>query len=110
VQKSNEEFYSEISCYHESELLPKFHLIFSRSYESYYIQAQRVRRLVLNDFNKNFSHGVCDVILTPTCTSVAFPIAQHMNPVDNYLNDVFTVPSSLAGRLVKFSVKIEWLY
>ena len=65
-------------------------------YDAYYIKAQKVRRLIRDDFTKAYEK--CDVILTPTAPSGAFPIgANEEDPIKMYLNDVFTVPTSLAG-------------
>ena len=65
-------------------------------YDAYYLRAQRVRALVARDFARVF--GDVDLILTPTCPFAAFPAGERMDdPVAMYLNDVFTVPSSLAG-------------
>jgi aspartyl-tRNA(Asn)/glutamyl-tRNA(Gln) amidotransferase subunit A len=65
-------------------------------YDAYYLKAQRVRALIARDFDAAFKH--CDAILTPTAPSAAFAIGEKMHdPIAMYLNDVFTVPSSLAG-------------
>ena len=65
-------------------------------YDAYYLKAQKVRTLILRDFEAAF--GKVDAILTPTAPSAAFPIgAKSSDPVEMYLNDVFTVPTSLAG-------------
>ncbi|MHB9878618.1 Asp-tRNA(Asn)/Glu-tRNA(Gln) amidotransferase subunit GatA [Pacificimonas sp. ICDLI1SI03] len=65
-------------------------------YDAYYLQAQKVRTLIKRDFEQAFQE--CDVILTPTAPSAAFPLAEKMDdPVSMYLNDVFCVPASLAG-------------
>ncbi len=64
-------------------------------YDAYYKKAQRVRYLIAEDFKKAYEK--CDVILTPTAPSAAFAIGEEMDPVTMYLNDVFTVPASLAG-------------
>ncbi|CDB53024.1 MAG: Asp-tRNA(Asn)/Glu-tRNA(Gln) amidotransferase subunit GatA [Alphaproteobacteria bacterium] len=67
-------------------------------YDAYYLKAQKVRRLIRDDFVKAFEK--CDVILTPTAPSPAFPIGDKSmleNPINMYLNDVFTVSVSLAG-------------
>ncbi len=65
-------------------------------YDAYYIKAQRVRRLIYNDFMAAFEK--CDVLLTPTAPSAAFPIGENEDdPVKMYLNDVFTVTGNLAG-------------
>jgi aspartyl-tRNA(Asn)/glutamyl-tRNA(Gln) amidotransferase subunit A len=65
-------------------------------YDAYYLKAQKVRALIADDFRKVF--GQVDVLLTPTAPSAAFAIGEKMDdPVAMYLNDVFTVPASLAG-------------
>ena len=65
-------------------------------YDAYYLKAQKVRKLIANDFVEIFSD--CDLILTPTAPSSAFPLNEKQNdPIKMYLNDVFTVPASLAG-------------
>jgi aspartyl-tRNA(Asn)/glutamyl-tRNA(Gln) amidotransferase subunit A len=65
-------------------------------YDAYYAKAQKVRRLIAEDFRKAFE--TVDVILTPTAPSAAFGIGQtDDNPVTMWLNDVFTIPTSLAG-------------
>lgn len=67
-------------------------------YDAYYLKAQKVRRLIRDDFVKAFEK--CDVILTPTAPTGAFPIGDKSmteNPINMYLNDVFTVSVSLAG-------------
>lgn len=64
-------------------------------YDAYYKKAQRVRYLIAQDFKKAYEQ--CDVILTPTAPSAAFAVGEEMDPVTMYLNDVFTVPASLAG-------------
>ncbi len=65
-------------------------------YDAYYIKAQKVRRLISNDFTDAYKK--CDVLLTPTAPSSAFVIGENDDdPIKMYLNDVFTVPCSLAG-------------
>lgn len=65
-------------------------------YDAYYVKAQKVRRLISEDFSKAYTQ--CDVILTPTAPSAAFAIGENEDdPIKMYLNDVFTVPASLAG-------------
>jgi aspartyl-tRNA(Asn)/glutamyl-tRNA(Gln) amidotransferase subunit A len=65
-------------------------------YDAYYLQAQKVRRLIRDDFARAF--GQCDVLLTPTAPSAAFAEGEKGDdPVAMYLNDVFTVPASLTG-------------
>jgi aspartyl-tRNA(Asn)/glutamyl-tRNA(Gln) amidotransferase subunit A len=65
-------------------------------YDAYYIKAQKVRTLIANDFKAAFAD--VDAILTPTAPTPAFGIDDKQDdPVAMYLNDVFTVPTSLAG-------------
>ena len=65
-------------------------------YDAYYLKAQKVRTLIAGDFTRAFE-GV-DVILTPTTPGAAFAIGEKEDdPIAMYLNDVFTVPASLAG-------------
>jgi aspartyl-tRNA(Asn)/glutamyl-tRNA(Gln) amidotransferase subunit A len=65
-------------------------------YDAYYVKAMKLRTLILQEFQQAFE-GV-DVMLTPTAPSPAFAIGEKMDdPVQMYLNDVFTVPASLAG-------------
>lgn len=65
-------------------------------YDAYYLKAQKVRARIAEDFAKAFEQ--CDVLLTPTAPSTAFAIGEKQDdPISMYLNDVFTVPASLAG-------------
>jgi len=65
-------------------------------YDAYYLRAQKIRALILRDFTEAFTK--VDAILTPTAPSAAFGLGEKMDdPVTMYLNDVFTVPASLAG-------------
>ncbi len=65
-------------------------------YDAYYLRAQKVRALILRDFTDAFAQ--VDALLTPTAPSAAFARGEKMNdPVAMYLNDVFTVPASMAG-------------
>jgi aspartyl-tRNA(Asn)/glutamyl-tRNA(Gln) amidotransferase subunit A len=65
-------------------------------YDAYYTQAQKVRTLIARDFDRAFEQ--CDLLLTPTAPSAAFALGEKSaDPLAMYLNDVFTVPSSLAG-------------
>ncbi len=64
-------------------------------YDAYYLQAQKVRTRIAEDFTKVFED--VDVLLTPTAPSPAFTLDAKMDPVTMYLNDIFTVPASLAG-------------
>ena len=65
-------------------------------YDAYYLKAQKVRRLIARDFADAFAH--CDLIMGPTSPSTAFPLgAKSDDPVQMYLNDIFTIPAPLAG-------------
>ncbi len=65
-------------------------------YDAYYLRALKVRRLIKNDFDAAFAQ--CDAILCPTATSPAFKLGDKVDdPLAMYLNDVYTVPASLAG-------------
>lgn len=65
-------------------------------YDAYYLKAQKVRQLISNDFKQAFEK--VDAILTPTAPSAAFAFGEKSDdPLAMYLNDVFTVPASLAG-------------
>ncbi|WP_374650134.1 Asp-tRNA(Asn)/Glu-tRNA(Gln) amidotransferase subunit GatA [Dongia sp.] len=64
-------------------------------YDAYYLQAQKVRALILRDFTEAFKQ--VDVILTPSTPSAAFGFHDNEDPVQMYLQDVFTVTVNLAG-------------
>jgi aspartyl-tRNA(Asn)/glutamyl-tRNA(Gln) amidotransferase subunit A len=65
-------------------------------YDAYYLQAQKLRRMIADDFRTCFER--CDVIAGPVAPTVAWPLgAQSDDPVANYLADIFTLPASLAG-------------
>jgi aspartyl-tRNA(Asn)/glutamyl-tRNA(Gln) amidotransferase subunit A len=65
-------------------------------YDAYYLQAQKLRRMIADDFQSCFRE--CDVIAGPVAPTVAWPLgAQSDDPVANYLADIFTLPASLAG-------------
>lgn len=65
-------------------------------YDAYYLRAQKVRARILEDFTRAWEK--CDAILTPTAPSAAFPLGQkNDDPIQMYLNDVFTVTANLAG-------------
>ena len=65
-------------------------------YDAYYLQAQRLRRLIAQDFAAAFER--CDVIMGPTAPGTAFALgAKTEDPVQMYLNDIFTIPAPLAG-------------
>ena len=67
-------------------------------YDAYYLKAQKVRRLIQQDFQQAFAK--CDVILSPTAPTAAFPIGDEnmrKDPITMWLNDIYTVAVSLAG-------------
>ncbi len=65
-------------------------------YDAYYIQAQKLRRLIANDFTAAFQ--LCDVILSPTAPSTAFKLGEKTaDPVEMYLSDIYTIAVNLAG-------------
>jgi aspartyl-tRNA(Asn)/glutamyl-tRNA(Gln) amidotransferase subunit A len=65
-------------------------------YDAYYLQAQRVRRLIANDFERAFER--CDVIAGPVAPTTAFPLGSFgADPVQMYLADLYTIPVNLAG-------------
>jgi aspartyl-tRNA(Asn)/glutamyl-tRNA(Gln) amidotransferase subunit A len=65
-------------------------------YDAYYLKAQKVRRLIARDFAEAFKR--CDVIMGPTSPTTAFSLgAKTEDPVQMYLNDIFTIPAPLAG-------------
>ncbi|ABD44527.1 aspartyl/glutamyl-tRNA(Asn/Gln) amidotransferase, A subunit [Ehrlichia chaffeensis str. Heartland] len=71
------------------------YVLSSGYYDAYYNKAQRIRHLVINDFVESFKK--IDYILTPTTPKEAFAINEQLDTLTMYLNDVFTVPASLAG-------------
>jgi aspartyl-tRNA(Asn)/glutamyl-tRNA(Gln) amidotransferase subunit A len=65
-------------------------------YDAYYLQAQRIRRMIADDFQNAFK--LCDVIAGPVAPTVAWKLGEKSDdPVANYLADIFTLPASLAG-------------
>lgn len=73
------------------------HVLSSGYYDAYYLRAQKVRTRIQRDFHDAFEQ--VDVLLTPTAPSAAFAWDENpTDPVQVYLNDVFTVPASLAGN------------
>jgi aspartyl-tRNA(Asn)/glutamyl-tRNA(Gln) amidotransferase subunit A len=65
-------------------------------YDAYYIQAQKIRRLIARDFTEAFKR--CDVIMGPTSPTTAFQLGEKAgDPVQMYLNDIYTIPANLAG-------------
>jgi aspartyl-tRNA(Asn)/glutamyl-tRNA(Gln) amidotransferase subunit A len=65
-------------------------------YDAYYLKAQKIRRLIAQDFADAFKR--CDLVIGPTSPTVAFKIgAKTADPVQMYLNDIYTIPANLAG-------------
>jgi aspartyl-tRNA(Asn)/glutamyl-tRNA(Gln) amidotransferase subunit A len=65
-------------------------------YDAYYLQAQKIRRMIADDFQQAFQQ--CDVIAGPVAPTVAWKLGEHGNdPLADYLADIFTLPASLAG-------------
>ena len=65
-------------------------------YDAYYLQAQKIRRMIADDFQRAFAE--CDVIAGPVAPTVAWQLGEKADdPVANYLADIFTLPASLAG-------------
>ena len=72
------------------------YVLSSGYYDAYYLRAQKVRALILRDFTEIFTE--VDALLTPTTPTAAFAQGERMDdPVTMYLNDIFTVPASMAG-------------
>jgi len=66
-------------------------------YDAYYLQAQKIRRLIADDFQSAFASG-CDVLMAPVAPTVAWNIGEKVDdPVANYMADIFTLSVSLAG-------------
>jgi aspartyl-tRNA(Asn)/glutamyl-tRNA(Gln) amidotransferase subunit A len=65
-------------------------------YDAYYLQAQKIRRMIANDFQRAFAE--CDVIAGPVAPTVAWKLGNNASdPLADYLADIFTLPASLAG-------------
>ena len=71
------------------------YVLSSGYYDAYYLKAQKVRRLIKNEFNEIFKE--VDYLVTPTTPTTAFKLGSTQDLLTMYLNDVFTVPASLAG-------------
>ncbi len=64
-------------------------------YDAYYLQAQRIRRLIADDFSAAFAQ--CDLIAGPVAPTAAWDLGAKVDPLANYLADIYTLPASLAG-------------
>ncbi len=73
------------------------YVLSSGYYDAYYLKAQKVRRLIKNDFDRVFAKD-CDVIASPVTPTTAFELNSRVSdPIQMYLNDIFTIPVNLAG-------------
>lgn len=80
----------------QRRILMGTYVLSSGYYDAYYLKAQKVRTRISQDFQHAFTN--VDAILTPTAPTAAFPLGTKTDdPIAMYLNDVFTVPASLAG-------------
>ena len=76
-------------------------------YEAYYGQAQKVRRLIADDFTRAF--GMADVLVSPTAPTRAFRIGEKLDdPLAMYLNDIATIPANLASLPVRLRPVASW--
>ena len=64
-------------------------------YDAYYLQAQKIRRMIADDFQRAFKD--CDLIAGPVAPTVAWKLGAHKDPLADYLADIYTLPASLAG-------------
>ena len=71
------------------------YVLSSGYYDAYYGRAQKVRTLIKRDFDEAFEK--VDALLTPCAPTPAFPFGAHQDPLTMYLNDLYTIPSALAG-------------
>jgi aspartyl-tRNA(Asn)/glutamyl-tRNA(Gln) amidotransferase subunit A len=71
------------------------YVLSSGYYDAYYGRAQRVRTLIKRDFEEAFK--TVDALLTPCAPTPAFKLGELQDPLTMYLNDLFTIPSALAG-------------
>lgn len=81
----------------ERRIMVGTYVLSAGSYDQYFAKAQKVRRLIIKDFDTVFED--VDIVLTPTTTTSAFAIddEQRMDPISAYYNDVYTIPASMAG-------------
>lgn len=72
------------------------YVLSSGYYDAYYLKAQKVRTLIIQDFVKAFTQ--CDIILTPTAPTPSFKQGEKVSdPLSMYLSDIYTIPANLAG-------------
>jgi aspartyl-tRNA(Asn)/glutamyl-tRNA(Gln) amidotransferase subunit A len=81
----------------QRRILVGTYVLSSGYYDAYYLKAQKVRSLIVKDFQDAFAQK-CDVILAPTAPNAAFKLGEKVSdPMQMYLNDIFTIPVNLAG-------------
>lgn len=91
VKSRAEGFGSEV----KRRIIMGTYVLSSGYYDAYYGRAQKVRTLITRDFDVAF--GAVDALLTPCAPTPAFPFGAHQDPLTMYLNDLYTIPSALAG-------------
>ncbi len=91
VRSRNEGFGREV----KRRIMLGTYVLSSGYYDAYYGRAQKVRRLITQDFNEAFQ--VCDALLTPTTPTTAFKFGQKSDPLAMYLSDIFTVSANISG-------------
>jgi aspartyl-tRNA(Asn)/glutamyl-tRNA(Gln) amidotransferase subunit A len=81
----------------QRRILVGSYVLSSGYFDAYYIKAQKVRTLIAKDFQDAFAQS-CDLIVAPTTPTTAFKLAEKVSdPLQMYLNDIFTIPVNLAG-------------
>lgn len=92
VKSKSEGFGKEV----QRRIMLGTYVLSSGYYDAYYLKAQKVRTLITRDFDEAFKS--CDIILTPTTPSTAFTMGEKSSdPLEMYLNDIFTISANLAG-------------
>ncbi|MFQ3307671.1 MAG: aspartyl-tRNA(Asn)/glutamyl-tRNA(Gln) amidotransferase subunit A [Candidatus Midichloriaceae bacterium] len=103
IEDITDDFYEMVTrsrseCFGEEvkrRIISGTYVLSASHFGDYYEKAQKVRRLIHEDYNKAFSE--VDAILTPTSVCTAFAVDEKIDPIKMYNNDLFTVPASLAG-------------
>jgi aspartyl-tRNA(Asn)/glutamyl-tRNA(Gln) amidotransferase subunit A len=92
IQSRSEGFGQEV----QRRILIGTYVLSHGYYDAYYLQAQKIRRMIANDFQEAFKQ--CDLIAGPVAPSVAWKLNEHQkDPLQDYLADIYTLPASLAG-------------
>lgn len=103
-QSNKGETLTDFYCHNRSEgfglevkrrILTGNYVLSSGFYDAYYIKAQKIRRLILNDFENAFNQ--VDFLLGPTTPTTAFDLGQRLSPSETYLADIYTTAINLAG-------------